>query len=175
MKTVRIVFITLIFIQFTMYSNAQKKQEIETLTKANAELTAKNDSLSGVVASYSGMYNVLKDSVFKYHFDPAKTSFLIDSLRSTRSAESALLTGSSKVSKDSVIMLIKENKTLSAKIDSLQKAWNNEKNAVPVISTEELENARVITNLKQLKELLDAKIINDAEFATLKKKYVEKL
>jgi hypothetical protein len=166
MKTLRIVFIALIFILFSMFSNAQKKQEIETLTKANAELTAKNDSLSGVVSSYTGMYNVLKDSVFKYQFDPAKTSFLIDSLRATRSAESALLSGSSQVSKDSVIMLMKENKTLSAKIDSLRRAWNDEKNAVPVISTEEL---------KQLKELLDSKIISDSEFATLKKKYVEKL
>ncbi len=40
---------------------------------------------------------------------------------------------------------------------------------------EDIENAKVITGLKQLKELLDEKIISDAEFITLKKKYVMKL
>jgi multidrug resistance efflux pump len=67
---------------------------------------------------------------------------------------------------------MKENKTLMAKIDSVKLTWAKEKTTVP---DDEIEVARTITELKRLKELLDEKIITDAEFLTLKKKYISKL
>ena len=69
-------------------------------------------------------------------------------------------------------MLLKSNSVLKAKIDSIKLAW--EKSLVTVPS-EELEKSKAISNLKQLKELLDNKVINETEYITLKKKYLSKL
>jgi hypothetical protein len=149
-----------------------KDAKIDTLTMQNKSLTAQLDSVSGELTRYTGMYGVLQEKVFHYNFDPAKTSFLIDSLRSSRDSVSVLAAGTKSMASDSVLMLIKDNKTLMAKIDSIKIAWEKEKTFIPA---EEIENAKVITGLKQLKELLDEKIISDAEFITLKKKYVMKL
>ena len=43
------------------------------------------------------------------------------------------------------------------------------------LSAEEIERAKAITHLKQLKELLDAGIITEAEFIAKKMKYLDKL
>jgi hypothetical protein len=43
------------------------------------------------------------------------------------------------------------------------------------LSARDLESAKAISALKQLKELLDAKIITGAEFLLMKKKYLDKL
>jgi len=147
-----------------------KDAKIDTLTMQNKSLTAKLDSVSGELTRYTGMYSVLYEKVFQ--FLPEKTSFLIDSLRTSRDSVSVLTGGTNSMASDSVLMLMKENKTLMAKIDSVQLAWEKEKTFIPA---EDIENAKVIMGLKQLKELLDEKIISDAEFLTLKKKYVLKL
>jgi ribosomal protein L16 Arg81 hydroxylase len=118
------------------------------------------------------MYGVLYEKVFHYQFLPEKTSFLIDSLRTSRDSVSVLIAGTNSMASDSVLMLMKENKTLMAKIDSTKIAWEKEKIFIPA---DEIENAKTISGLKQLKQLLDDKIISDAEFLTLKKKYVLKL
>lgn len=149
-----------------------KDAKIDTLTMQNKSLTLKLDSISVELARYTGMYSVLYDKVFHYQFMPEKTAFLIDSLRSSRDSVSVLTVGTKSMASDSVLMLLKENKVLMAKIDSVKLAWEKEKTLIPV---EDIENAKVITGLKQLKELLDEKIITDAEFITLKKKYVLKL
>ena len=109
-----------------------------------------------------------------YSFDPARSSFLIDSMKASRDSlfslqvSKPLLTASA----DSVDMLLKSNSMLKAKIDSLKFAWEKSLVTVP---TEELEKSKAISNLKQLKELLDNKIINETEYITLKKKYLSKL
>jgi len=149
-----------------------KDAKIDTLTMQNKSLTAQLDSVSREMARYTGMYSVLYEKVFHYQFLPEKTSFLIDSLRSSRDSVSVLIGGANSMASDSVLMLMKENKTLMAKIDSVKMAWEKEKTFIPA---EDIEHAKVITGLKQLKELLDEKIISDAEFITLKKKYVMKL
>jgi hypothetical protein len=149
-----------------------KDAKIDTLTMQNKSLTAKLDSVSGELTRYTGMYSVLYEKVFHYQFLPEKTSFLIDSLRTSRDSVSVLTGGTNSMASDSVLMLMKENKILMAKIDSVQLAWEKEKTFIPA---EDIENAKVIMGLKQLKELLDEKIISDAEFLTLKKKYVLKL
>ena len=159
------------FLMLVIPTFAQKKSELES---QNKKLTAQLDSVTGQLKIYTGVYDVLKEKVFKYSFDPARTSALIDSLKTSR--DSLLLSLQPKsepnLARDSVIMLKKQNQNLTAKVDSIQAAWDYEKNLVPY---EELEKAKSLTNLKQLKELLDQKIINDAEFAAMKKKYIDKL
>jgi hypothetical protein len=109
-----------------------------------------------------------------YNFDPTRSAYLIDSLKSNRDSTAALLNAKPKstAQADSVSMLLEENIFLKTKIDSVKTLY--EQNKV-IITAEEIERARVIGSLKQLKELLDAKIINDAEFVTLKGKYLNKL
>ena len=174
----RLIFLMIIVVFATQAFGQRKGKvdpkdaQIDTLTMQNKGLTAKLDSVSLELARYTSMYGVLYEKVFHYQFLPEKTSFLIDSLRTSRDSASVLLSGASTLSKDSIMMLMKDNKTLAAKIDSIKLAWEKEKTAIPA---EETENAKTITGLKQLKELLDEKIITDAEFLTLKKKYVLKL
>jgi hypothetical protein len=141
--------------------------KIDSLTKANQTLTLKADSLSKDLAKHLAAYAVIKEKVFHYNYDPAKMSFLLDSLRSSRDTTAALLSG--KASRDSVAVLVKDNKKLKANIDSIKTAWEKSKTYIPA---EEAERAKAIGNLRQFKELLDAKIITDAEFLTLKKKYM---
>ena len=66
----------------------------------------------------------------------------------------------------------KSNSVLKSKIDSLKLAWEKERSAIP---KEEIDKSNAVNNLKQLKELYDNKIITEAEFITLKKKYLSKL
>jgi hypothetical protein len=61
---------------------------------------------------------------------------------------------------------------LKAKLDSAKLAWESEKAAVP---KEDIEKSNAVSSLIQLKELYDNKIITQAEFITLKKKYLNKL
>ena len=180
MKSI-ILIIVIIFTVSGVFGQ-RKSKEIDTLTQQNKELTSKLDSVNAVVAKYTVMYNVLRDSVVKYQFDPEKTGFLLDSLKTSRSSVATIFTDPVKQANDSINLLISQNtdlvkqKTeLTSKIDSLKTAWAAEKNAIPVVPVEELENAKAITGLKQLKELLDEKIITDAEFVTLKKKFIGKL
>ena len=43
------------------------------------------------------------------------------------------------------------------------------------MTQEEIDKAKVVATLKQYKELMDAKVITEAEFIALKKKYLDKL
>ena len=53
---------------------------------------------------------------------------------------------------------------------------NSEGEKAKVFMTqEEIDKAKTVTILKQYKELVDAKVITEAEFIVLKKKYLEKL
>jgi hypothetical protein len=173
-----LIFIMIIFV-FAMQAFGQsdskedpKDAQIDTLNMKVKSMTLQLDSVTGELARYTGMYGVLYEKVFHYRFLPEKTSFLIDSLRSSRDSLTTLPVGINSMASDSVLMLLKENKELTAKIDSVKLAWEKEKTFIPA---EEVQRARVVNDLKQLKELLDDKIITDAEFLALKKKYVLKL
>jgi hypothetical protein len=150
-----------------------KDAQIDSLTKVSKTLALELDSVSGVLVKYTGMYTVLQEKVIHYNFDPARTGFLIDSLKASRDSSALLLKEVPKpIANDSIPLLIKENTQLKAKIDSLNASWEKERNTVP---PEELERAKAIGSLKQLKELLADKIITETEFITLKKKYLSKL
>ena len=150
------------------------KVQIDSLTKVTKSLTLQLDSVSGELVKYLGVYNTIKEKVLLYNFDPTRSAFLIDSLKASRDslfslqASKPLLT----LSADSVEMLLKSNSMLKARLDSVKLAWENEKAAVP---KEDIEKSNAVSSLIQLKELYDNKIITQAEFITLKKKYLNKL
>ena len=183
MKTLILAF-SLLIVSSMAFGQRKSKKEAETadnskvladsLTKANKSLSLQLDSVSGELLKYKGVYNAVREKVIHYFFDPARSSYLIDSLKASRDSlfslqvSKPLLTASA----DSVDMLLKSNSVLKSKIDSLKLAWEKEAVAVP---KEDIDKSNAISSLKQLKELLDAKIITEAEYIALKKKYLSKL
>ena len=176
----KIFIISLALLMATLSGFSQKKgkvdpkdAKIDTLTKANAMLTKQLDSANKELVKYVGVYNAISDKVLHYKFDPTRTSYIIDSIKASRDSSFAALSRTSKTqpSSDSIYKLVIENKMLKAAIDSIKAGWGNEKTTLP----REIEKAGAISNLKQLKELLDAKIITEAEFISLKQKYIIKL
>lgn len=123
-----------------------KDAKIDSLTRANASLTAQLDSISKDRDIYYGLYAVVKEKVIKYDFDPSKASELIDSLKTSRDSTIYGLTANA----DSLSSLKIENKNLKETINSLNIAM--------------ADREKMVTELKQLKELLDAKIITQEEF-----------
>ena len=151
-----------------------KDAQIDTLTKANKTLTMQLDSVSKELVKYVGVYTTIKEKVIHYNFDPARSAYLIDSLKASRDSTAVLLGAvpKSTASADSLKALINENTVLKDSINNLKTAWEKDK---ALLTQEEIDKAKTITNLKELKELLDNKIITGAEFVALKKKYLEKL
>ena len=151
-----------------------KDAQIDTLTKVNKSLTAQLDSVSKELVRYEGVYNAVKEKVIHYNYDPTRAAYLIDSLKASRDSTSAVLAAipKSTAAADSLKALIKENAQLKDSINTLKTAYEKEKTAM---TQEEIDKAKTINDLKQLKELLDNKIITEAEFIALKKKYLERL
>jgi hypothetical protein len=177
----KILFLSLSLLLASTYVFSQKKSkvdpkdaQIDSLKQTTKVLTLQLDSVSNELVKYVGVYDAIKEKVLHYKFDPTRTAFLIDSLKATRDSTSALISAGPKSStaSDSLYMVLKESTLLKAKIDSIKVAWEKEKSAIPA---EELERAKAVSNLKQLKELLDTKVITDAEFLIMKKKYIDKL
>jgi len=158
-----IVLCVILLIISSIFSQRRSKDvdprdaQIDSLTILTKNLTLKLDSVSLELVKYLGVYNTIKDKVLHYDFDPTRAAYLIDSLQTARNATSTLVLTQSatKVVADSVT-ITKELKMVD-------------------IPTDELEKAKAISSLKQLKELLDAKIISETEFLTLKSKYLTKL
>ena len=151
-----------------------KDAQIDSLMKSSKSLSLQLDSVSGELVKYVGLYDAIKENVLHYKFDPTRSAYLIDSLKASRDSASALLVAipRSTTQTDSISALLKENIQLKVMLDSARLLVS--KNLVPV-SPEDLERAKAVSSLKQLKELLDAKIITDTEFVTIKNKYVIKL
>jgi len=173
--------ILLLMIMTCLTVMGQKKSDkganevkVDSLTKVNKSLTLQVDSLNGKLVAYLGLYNTIKDKVLHYNFDPTRSAFLIDSLQARR--DSALLlaaqTPQSQALINDALLLKKENAKLKACNDSLKIIADDK---LRLLSEAELERAKAIGDLKQLKELLDAKIITETEFVTAKAKYVKKL
>jgi hypothetical protein len=151
--------------------------KIDSLTIANQTLTLKADSLSKelglYVGAYTSLYSVLREKVFRYNFDPAKMSFLIDSLRGSKDAASVALVNTklTTVSSDSLALLFKNTAILKANIDSLKMVMGK----IKAIPSDEIDRVKAVSSLKQYKDLLDAKVITDAEYLTLKRKCLNDL
>ena len=160
-------FMLVIFLLAAFQGFSQKKKKpdpkdikIDSLSKVNSTLSVRLDSVSKDQKLYYGLYTTIKEKVILQDFDPAKMPQIIDSLRAGRDATFAGLTAASASLRDSLAMLNQENKNLKAKLDSLTVGAGGDK-------------SKLITELKQLKELLDAKIITQAEYDAKKKKVMD--
>jgi hypothetical protein len=176
-----IMSLVILLVSFQVEAIGKKKSkvdprdaQIDSLTKVSKNLAVQLDSVSNELVKYVGVYAAIKEQVIHYNFDPTRTSYLIDSLKATRDSTAALLSSAPKstTASDSISFLLMENKRLKSQNDSIRVAWEMEKSS---LTAGEIEKASAINGLKQLKELAGAKIITEAEFATLKKKYLEKL
>ena len=145
-----------------------KDLQIDSLTQVSSALTLQLDSVSADLNKYLGVYTTLIEKVFHYEFDQAKASFLIDSLRTTRDST---FTFATTILQDSLLLIMNENISLQATLDSLSLALDEA--ATLEMSKEEKDEA--IDDLKQLKELLDSEIISQDEFDNKKAKLLEKL
>lgn len=138
------------------------KIQVDSLTKITNNLSLQLDSVSAELVKYVGVYNTIKEKVLHYSFDPTRSAYLIDSLAAMRDSTAALLALNVKPP----VPLPDSIKTVPPPIPVP---------VFPPVPDAEMERARAVSALKQLKELLDAKMINDEEFIVLKKKYLEKL
>ncbi len=175
MKTNLIIILLFLFSAVTL-TQAQSKKDLEndyatcvvardSLQKALTGLTAdheslvkQHDSIVKVCIAYDTMYSAIRRKVILHHFDPLKSEALIDSLSTHR--ESAFL-NASKVLIDSIASVTKENTDLKA--------------ALEILKAETADKTKVVSDLKQLKELLDSGIITQTEFEAKKAKLLEKL
>jgi hypothetical protein len=162
----KLLFVLIMVIATTLAFGQKKGKtdpnvaKIDSLTKANTGLTLKLDSVSKDREVYYGVYTAIRDSIIKYNFNPSKTSFLIDSLQMGRNSTLAGFKGLTTSQKDSLKLILANNEQLKSKVDSLMKAGG--------------DKAQLVAELKQLKELLDAKIITQAEFDSKKQLLMEK-
>jgi len=160
------ILVILILASFQGFSQKKKKPDpkeikIDSLNKVNNTLSVQLDSVSKDQKLYYGLYTTIKEKVIMKDFDQAKMPQIIDSLRAGRDATFAGLTAASASLRDSLALLNQENKNLKAKLDSL------------TVGGVGGDKSKLIAELKQLKELLDAKIITQAEFDGKKKKVMD--
>jgi hypothetical protein len=166
----KILILSLAILLATFQSFGQKKSKVDPKDAQIATLTHQLDSVSKELVKYVAVYDTLKKKVIHYNFDPARTSFLVDSLK-MRPLDSTYIKLSNAYS-DTILVLKKENKTLKAFISTTNSDFEKNK---AFMTQEEIDKAKTINSLKQLKEMFDAKILTEAEFIALKKKYLDKL
>lgn len=148
----------------------KKKSKEDPQDTQITALTKQLDSVSKELVKYMGVYDTLRIKVFHYNFDPAKTAFLIDSVK-LKPVDSALILRTNAYI-DTIAVLKKEN---SAMKSSIALANSEEEKIKALAIQDELDKAKVVGILRSYKELLDTHVITEAEFSVLKKKYLEKL
>ena len=124
--------------------------QIDTLTQAKQFLTKEVDSLTKELEVYKGLYVVIKEKVLKKDFEPARFDEIVDSVRSTRDSAHKLDLAPMEGLRDSVALMTKENKELKEKVDNLT--------AITA------DKSKLVAELKDLKSLLDSKVITQAEY-----------
>lgn len=161
------ILAVLLLAAFQGFSQKKKKPDpkdtkIDSLTQANSKLSVQLDSLSRDQKLYYGLYTTIKDKVILHDFDPAKMPEIIDSLKAGRDATFAGLTAASASLRDTLSMLNEENARLKAKLDSV------------AVGGQGVDKSQLISELKSLKELLDSKILTQAEYDAKKKIVMDK-
>ena len=162
----KIIFFILLFASIQGFSQKKKSQgpdpkdlKIDSLTTAMVSLSTQLDSISKDRELYYGVYTAIKDKVIMHEFDPSQMPQIIDSLRTNKDATISGLTEASTSLSDSLSTLSKENEELKAQLKEF---------------TTNSDKTDLITELKQLKELLDSKIITQAEYDEKKKLVMDK-
>ncbi|MFN8256796.1 MAG: SHOCT domain-containing protein [Bacteroidales bacterium] len=174
-----ILLITILFAAMQVYAQKKTKvdpkdAQIDSLTRINAKLTSKADSLTFELVKYTGLYNTIKEKILHYDFDPTRAAFLIDSLQATRDSAALLITNApvKELPTQDSGLLINQNSQLKAQLDSMN---NYLQRILSTTSYEEIEKSKALNDLKKIKDLLDQNIITEEEFNSLKKKYLIKL
>ena len=140
-----------------------KDVQIDTLTKMNALLTGQVDSISKDRALYYGIYTTIKEKVLLKDFDPARFPQILDSIRASRDSATSLLHAPMASLRDSLSMATQENIRLKARVDSMSVAITNH-----------ADKTKLVAELKDLKSLLDSKVITQAEYDAKKKLVMDK-
>jgi len=167
MKT---LILSLAILLATFQSFGQKKSKVDPKDAQIATLTHQLDSVSKELVKYVAVYDTLKKKVIHYNFDPARTTYLIDSLK-MRPIDSTYIKLSTAYA-DTIAVLKKQNAVMKASLDFTNS--DAEKTKV-FLTQEEIDKAKTLTTLKQYRDLVDAKVLTEAEFIALKKKYLDKL
>jgi hypothetical protein len=163
-----IILIVLLFAVTQGFGQKKKKVDpkdlqIDSLNKANSALSMQLDSVSKDQKLYYGVYTTLKEKVLLKDFDPAKLPEIIDSVRASRDSSSSLLAAPIAPLRDSLAIMTKENHSLKAKLDSMH-----------VAGTMVADKSKLVAELKDLKSLLDNKLISQEEFDSKKKLVMDK-
>jgi hypothetical protein len=167
MKT---LILSLAILLATFQSFGQKKSKVDPKDAQIATLTHQLDSVSKELVKYVAVYDTLKKKVIHYNFDPARTTYLIDSLK-MRPIDSTYIKLSTAYA-DTIAVLKKQNAAMKASLDFT----NSDAEKTKVFMTQaEIDQAKTLNTLKQYRELVDAKVLTEAEFIALKKKYLDKL
>ena len=167
------LIVLLIMLMVSLQVSSQilgKKSKVDPKDAKIDTLTRQLDTVSKQLVIYHGVYDTLVKKVVHYNFNPAKTSFLIDSLK-MKPIDSTYIKLAA-VRADSITVLKKENLALKA---SIALTSNDVAKAKEFMTQEEIDKAKIVGTLKQYKELMDNKVITEAEYIVLKKKYLEKL
>jgi hypothetical protein len=135
--------------------------QLDSATQSGKMMAMKLDSVAKERDLYFGVYKTVSEKVVNYKFDPARTNVLIDSLKTQRDTSLAELTATSSVLSDSIKVLKAENTKLQTTISNM--------------TTAEVDKEKAINDLRQLKGLLDEKIITQEEYNTKKTKLLEKI
>jgi hypothetical protein len=165
MKTT--ILMILLLTAFQGFGQKKKKTDpkdakIDSLTTATGALSVQNDSLSKDRKLYYGLYTTLKEKVLLRDFEPAKLGDIIDSLRKNKDAKVSMLTTASSSLRDTLSILNKENDKLMTENISL-------KSKLDSLSAGSQDKTKMIAELKDLKGLLDSKVITQAEYDAKKK------
>ncbi len=143
-----------------MQVTAALTSQLDSTTLSSQVLSHSLDSVSQDREKYYNVYKVMSEKLEQGDFDPADAAAILDSVQSHHINALAALTETSAVLSDSVKVLQEENVKLRESIEKMNNA--------------EADKDQIIIELKQLKGLLDEKIITQEEFNDKKAKLLEK-
>lgn len=129
---------------------AAMQVQLDSISKTAEFMNLQMDSIKAEKELYYNVYATIKEEVIKYDFDPAKTSFLIDSLRTSRDSTYNSIIGSTDQLNDTIAVLMNTNMLLQAKLDSISQVGPKKE--------------EMVKELTQLKELLEKEIISKETF-----------
>jgi hypothetical protein len=178
MRTLTLLASLLVCIPLAFGQKRKGKEDnatlVDSLTQANALLTAQLDSVNrlfgsktfeldsvtSMLSEHRVMYDAIKEKVMHGDFQPLRTAELIDSLKTTRDGSAASASAGLLAMRDTLTMLQEENAGLKASVA----AWESRG----------ISDDQAVDRLEQLKMLLDHKILTPEEFDIRKRKILMK-
>ena len=133
---------------------------VDSLSKSTQALSMTLDSVSNDRDRYYKVYQTMSEKVVRYRFDPSLTSTLIDSIKMHRDSTMADLNSTALQLSDSIRILKAENEKLQ--------------NGLRDMNAAQVDKEKIVEELRQLKELLDEKIITQEEYNGKKTKLLAK-